>query len=329
MSDSLKTGSSLLDKALGDGIPFGVMVNLVGDTTTGKSLLAASICRDACKNKLGVVYFDLERTMDKEFFDLIFYNVGGATLEIDKKTPPTVRDIYKSIKQLLESDKPPGLIVIDTVDALVSLSDMNKNVDERGYNMGKTIQLGTMLREFNALFDNVRCVLLLVSQVRVNISGFGEKYVRSGGKSLDFWTSKIIWLKQISKLIDTKTKNVYGFGIEAKIKKNKKAPLERIVKFPILFGFGIDDVRSLLDFYFDALSDLSKQEKEKFESLDLIKAGGGRYTFGGFKGYLPELVNLFWSDEKVYKQLKICCEQLWDLRELGIKNRYLPKRSTF
>jgi recombination protein RecA len=86
---------------------------------------------------------------------------------------------------------------------------------------------------------------MIISQIRdkLNVT-FGETKTRSGGRALDFYASQIVWLAEIGKIkrVIDKIERVVGIDVRARVKKNKVGLPFREADYPILFGYGIDDL---------------------------------------------------------------------------------------
>ena len=97
--------------------------------------------------------------------------------------------------------------------------------------------------------EQTRLHLMIISQVRDKIGVmFGEKHTRTGGRAMDFYASQILWLAQIKKLEKTilKQTRTYGTMVKAKCKKNKVGLPYRECEFPVVFGYGIDDIAAMI-----------------------------------------------------------------------------------
>ena len=79
---------------------------------------------------------------------------------------------------------------------------------------------------------------------------FGDKHSRIGGKALDFYASLIIWLSEVEKITKQSKgiKRVMGIRVKAYCKKNKISKPFRYCEFPYIFGYGIDNIQSGIDF---------------------------------------------------------------------------------
>ena len=95
------------------------------------------------------------------------------------------------------------------------------------------------------------CVIF-VSQTRDRIGVMirGKQYSRSGGKSLDFYASLVIYLSEIGKMTKTVggVKRTTGIRVKFKCEKNKIVTPHAMGVFTIRFRYGIDDELSSLEY---------------------------------------------------------------------------------
>lgn len=258
------TGNVLLNLACSDrtkgGYGIGKMTNLIGDSSSGKTILALTMLADASR--------------DPKFkdYDLIFDDVETA-LEIDIpklcgsklndrliiRSSNTIEDFYGHIMNRLES-KTPFIMVLDSFDALTSREEQNRALEyakqERDHefkNMGsfKTEKQRMASEMFRVVTNGIRqnnSFLLIISQTRDNL-GFGAMFspkTRSGGKALKFYATHEIWLS-VGKS-HKKHDRTIGSDCMVKITKNKITGKRREVFFPIYYDYGVDSIESCINF---------------------------------------------------------------------------------
>lgn len=283
----LDTGCTLLNCVIGGGWPLGRIVNVVGDRSTGKTLLAeegmANFQRQFPKGK--IFYRETEAAFDVSYAQALGLNT--EKIDFGPEGPDTqwavVEDFMEDLtKQLDEFDKivstkakvlreknkrskmtqvdaeevvlktmPPSLYILDSLDAISSEAELKRDIREGSYGLEKQKLLGMMFRKETRRIRRARMGLIIISQIRDRIGPMirGKKYTRSGGKALDFYASLVIYLSELGKVKET----VRGISrptaikIKAKCEKNKIVMPHRECQFEIRFGYGIEDDWASLD----------------------------------------------------------------------------------
>jgi len=271
--DFIPSGSILLDCVLGGGYALGRVVNVVGDRSVGKTLLAieaaANFAREYPK---GLIWYrEAEAAFDLSYAELVGLpakrvDFGPDGLDTMWDTIDAVSvDFEECIKEAQERGV-PGLYIIDSLDALSSVADMNRKAAEPGYKLEKVKLIGEMFQRNVRGQRAANVCQLIISQVRDNIGvTYGKKYKRSGGRSLDFYASQTIYLshrQQLARNVGA-LKLATGILINARTDKNKIGRPFRNVDIPILFEYGLDDLGACIRWLKEAnqLSALSLTEK--------------------------------------------------------------------
>ena len=268
-SNVLSTGITLLDCVLGGGLPVGQIVNIVGDASTGKSFLACEIIAQA-KKKLGkkLVWFydDVENRFN--FDTKILY--GFDIIHKVQENSYTIEDFSKNLKVQLDALKDDNILiyVLDSFDSLTSEAELkrdSKEQDKGTYGLEKVKLFGQYLRLRKKDIKDKNCILIIISQVRENITAmFGAKYYRTGGKALDHLASVILWLAEVEKL--TKKKLTYGISTKIKATKTSNSKPFRSCVIDILFEYGVDDIVSNILYLYDLRTDKGAR-KEKIATM--------------------------------------------------------------
>jgi recombination protein RecA len=240
----LPTGSINLNLVLGGrpegGWAQGRIVNIVGDRSSGKTLLAIEACANFASlyDPKRIRYAEAEAAFDE------VVKLGRDIL--------TVEDFYTDLAEFLEEMKgghEPCLYVLDSLDALSDEAEMKSGFDDPTYGTAKARKMSQLFRRITNAVESSNCTLIIISQVRAKIGvAFGEKTTRSGGKALDFYASQILWLSELGKVTRTLhgEKRVVGLEVRARARKNKVAPPYRETELTILFNYGVDDEQSML-----------------------------------------------------------------------------------
>lgn len=311
----IPTGSKLLDLCLGGGWAEERVANIVGDKSTGKTLL----CIEACANFLrkypnGLLYYrEAEAAFDREYAAALGMPVKsvvfGEPLE-------TVEDLFEDLVKVIEYAtrlKRKALYILDSLDALSDRAELDRDMDEGTYGANKAKNLSQLFRRLVRKLAGAGVTVIIVSQIRSKIGdfGFGRKTTRSGGKALDFYASQVVYLQHVGQIPQTISgiKRIIGIEIKFMCDKNKISLPFRGGGFNIMFGYGIDDSASCVEWLKEAkgLKLLRLPEKE-------------------IKPYLVELQAM--NDNSYRAELKdihAAVETKW----YEIETTFLPKRRKY
>lgn len=315
----LSSGCTMFDAILGGGYVLGRIVNLVGDRSTGKTLQAI----EAFAN-FAVTYPDGKaRYCEAESaFDDDYAQALGLPLDFISRTKDgevrTVQHFYNDLEKFLKDlDGKPGIYVLDSLDALSEDGELERNIDDGSYGAEKAKKLGELFRRLTAKLEKSKCLLIIISQIRDKIGvTFGKQYSRSGGKALDFYASHIIWLADLGKIKKTirGQERVIGINVKAKCTKNKVGLPFREATYPIIFGYGTDDLYSSVEWLLQFT-----------EAQDFLDEFG--LTKSNFKTMTADIRN---SDDRDHvrnfrKRIRAEVFRVWAI----IETQFLPKKGKY
>lgn len=283
----IPTGCTLLDCVLGGGWALGRVANVIGDKAVGKTLLAIEACANfAQKYPKGKIWY---REAEAAFDEAYAEDLGLPLKRVDFGSEgigtiwDTIEDIFEDLDACLavcEKQKVPGLYIIDSLDALTSRAELERDPSKGTFGLEKQKMLGKLFRQLIRRLKQTNVALMVISQVRDNIGvTFGEKHKRSGGKALDFYATHALWLSHMETIKRTEggVKRAVGVRIKARCKKNKIGLTSRECEFSLIFGYGVADIEASLDFLTEvkALDRLSLKEAGIDAYLEQIEGLSG------------------------------------------------------
>jgi recombination protein RecA len=255
--DFVSSGCAVLDCTVGGGWPLTRISNIVGDESTGKTLLAIEAFANFDKKFPNGQMFYREA---ESAFDTSYAAALGMPVEKVNISEPdaiiTVEDWYDDLAKCIDQCKSsgePGFYVLDSLDGLTSKSELKEKFDAATYGTEKAKLIGKTLRMSKKGVAEANMHLMIVSQTRDKIGAMFPTKTRAGGRSLDFFASQILWLSHADDVTRTikGIKRVTGIHIKCNCKKNKIALPYRRSEFTISFGHGIDSLASSMDWLED------------------------------------------------------------------------------
>ena len=301
----IPTGSTQLDLIAsdGEGFPVGI-VNLVGDSSSGKSFLSGECIakgREKFGSKFNWFYDNCEKGYKINSKKLYGFDVLNDGFLKSSKVSDTIEDFEYNINYVIENKKPEDcfIYVLDSFDgftsedeeeymekrrkALKKKREEGEKADESGtYGLAKQKFMHQFCRNYIRKLEDNKILLIIVSQIKGNIGArFGAKYKRLGGKALDFYPSIVIWLHEAEKYL--KRKRAVGICIKAKTTKARSEHPYRECYVDLIFDYGVDDVASNLKFLYDL-----KTEKGQSKKKTTCKWDGKEYTLEKLTQYIED-----------------------------------------
>ena len=255
--DFIPSGCCIFDCSIGGGYPLGRISNIVGDRSTGKTLLAIEASANFYRKfPNGIIYYrEAEAAFDVTYAEALGMPIDRVEFADESTGFYTVEDFYEDLESIIDKgSKEPILYIVDSLDALSDRKELERAIDKDTYAMNKAKKMSELLRKLNQKASKCNMHLMIISQIRDNIGvSFGKSWVRSGGRALDFYASQVIYLSRLQMIKRTKrgVERVVGVSIKSYSDKNKVSIPHRYSEFDIIFGWGIDDLSASIEWLRD------------------------------------------------------------------------------
>ena len=198
--------------------------------------------------RVGVV--DLEKSTTKEYYKQLNFIIdpndcppGISALRImrptfdvegNKKVDVSLEDVLDTIRKAANVF---DLLIVDSVDAMITEAEADKDAGEAGRVGG----IGGQLRRFMRKTTNKRAHILWINhadQSTSSMPGMPPTYATRGGKSIPRYSFVRVELTVIEKLRVNKDADPYGFITRFQVVKNKMGANWRYADIPYIYGEG-------------------------------------------------------------------------------------------
>jgi len=259
-SDSIfvSTGSTELDLAIsggrvrGGGIPGGILVEIFGPSSCGKTVLLCEIAGNIQREMGKIMFGDPEGRLNKQFAKMF----GLDTSKIEYSMPDTVTEVFGGVRKW----KPGPTKYLHGIfaDSLAALSTDLEMTNEEGDKMGqrRAKEFSEECRKTCRILTTQNYLMVCSNQVRQNQDAgqYGPKFKAPGGEAVGFYSSLRLRCFNPQKI---KTKRTIAgsevtivTGIETEVEVFKSSVWKPFRKATVIidYDYGIDDIRRNLEY---------------------------------------------------------------------------------
>ncbi len=237
----IRTGSFGLDRALGiGGLPQGRIIEIYGPESSGKTTLTLHVIAEAQKSGKICAFIDAEHALDSRYAAKL-----GVNLDELLVSQPDHGEQALDIVDALTRSGAMGLIVIDSVAALVPRSELEGEMGDRHLGLQARL-MSQAMRKLSSIAQKTGTTVIFINQLRHKIGvTFGSPEVTTGGNALKYYASVRLDIRRIATIKEGDEARANRCRV--KVAKNKVAPPYTTAEFEIVFGSGIDRVAEVLD----------------------------------------------------------------------------------
>lgn len=254
-------------KYFGGGVPVGRMIELYGNSASGKSLIGMNILK-GCQMMNGVsILLDVERSVSKEFA------IKSSKIDPERliiMEGDTITECYQKILAAIKNIRDAGLpmerpivIVYDSLAASPSprehaetkvdmVNESQAKINKAGAGTDQPGDKAKINSKYCRIIPEVlqknNATLVIINQIREKIGVmFGPTTVTPGGRAVEFYSSIRFELKASKKLKDERDK-VVGVKMTANNTKNRcVSPFKKAEGMYLYFEKGVNPFGGLLD----------------------------------------------------------------------------------
>lgn len=247
--ERIRCGITPIDKLLSGGFATGEIVQLVGETHTGKTTLSLQIAYNFCKQGKNVLFIDAKGDITPELLQ------QQLLMNYHKKQFFYVKeDVFTEVEKQLDKFIATGeidLIIIDSLPSLINgrviKLDSNKKItaDNKNTNAG-TKPLIHITNKLKKLSMQYGICLLFISEFREKVDRLrGSIDKVFGPKCLSYESSSIIQVKKITSFTNSCFKDKFSsledlnIGVSDEFKQLKGNSLKPLSEIPFFFEYGI------------------------------------------------------------------------------------------
>lgn len=237
--DLVSTGNLPLDHCLGGGFAFKFIVQLLGKSRSGKTLLMLRVSAEAQKKyDAVVVWVDREGAFVRNFAEKLGVNMDNL-IYAGPYDIPSPREAFDFLSQIHQSirEKSKDSYIIMCLDSIAAFLPTAEGTG--GEDMGRCAK--SLHRGFRTITTKIddRTLFLFSNQIqqRVGIM-FGKSEAAAGGLAPEYYSSYILELDPGRQIKDVEGKTIVGQFVEAEVIKTRLGPAYKGCEIPFYYDTG-------------------------------------------------------------------------------------------
>ena len=275
----MPTGSLALDVILGGGFPVNQWHEIVGEASNGKTAVALkTVAANQQRDPNFTTVWVAAETWVPQYAEMC----GVDSSRVYVISTNIMEEAYESVLQLVES-KAVDCVVIDSLPALVPITEDEKNMDEATVGRGALLT-GKFFRKMGhasrrSLVEDERPFIgIVINQFRMKIGVmYGDPRTTPGGEAKNYAFFTRIEVKRDEWIEEGTGQEKHKVGQTIKIRtiKNKSAPAQQV---------------AYVDFYFDNSDNAVAGEYDFAKEIvalgiinKIITRAGAYYSYGDRK----------------------------------------------
>lgn len=250
-----------LDDISGRGLPKGRWIEIFGTESGGKSLIAALIGASFQRRGKNVVWLDMERTADPEWYSRVGLDADKLVL----LKPESAEEAFDALSSCIEAKA--DLVVIDSIASMAAEKELEASADKQTMALMARM-LSTQLRKLTGKLADAGTIVIMINQLRstMAVTQYEKQETTTGGKALPFYCSlrfRVSRIKAPGSYLTDSNGNYKAHTIKLKNIKNKVGAPEKEGQFMLIYDGGPDNRAALVH--------LAREKK-------LIQVTGAWYT---------------------------------------------------
>ena len=235
------------------GLPTGRLIEFYGEEHGGKTTTALDIVGNYQRMETGkrVAYFDSENTLDVEWATKLGVDVDSLILLQPEEQ--SAEEILQYILDMIQTGE-VGLVVIDSIAAMVSSQAMDKTIADKTY-AGISMPLTTFGDKAVMLCKRTGCTVIGINQIRDDLGAmWGGAIKTPGGRawkhlcSVRMQFTRGSFINEKGEEIKRSSESPVGNKVLMSMTKNKTCPANRRGGYyTINYAYGIDYLADLIE----------------------------------------------------------------------------------
>ena len=219
------------------GIPLNSIVTFSGVSASGKSLMAYAVMADYQREYPDrmCIAVDIENTLGAQLpFFVKMTGLDTSKLAVIRPNGFSAEQIAEMIRELLLKSDDVGMIVVDSLSAMVSADDLENGIEkDSGMRASIAKTLGKFFRIVNPIIAEKETTMICINHVRESKARNGAViYQEPGGHAVSFYPNMRLRFGRLTYVQNdkydlAKGDDATGFQLKYTIVKSKVSPKDR------------------------------------------------------------------------------------------------------